>query len=417
MLNAQATRIICTPRVLPHAPSARTTAAGVAGGFASTLAKALAKPRALAAGSPLVDPRSLFGGSATVSGFTMNLPAPVGTRPTPAPFDPSGSGAQPLDSDPISTYQGDRFSQRIELGQPVYVGNNIDQFHFPHIIQKDGTYYAYFIDHSDGSPNDVGLATSKDGVNWDYKGKVLKKGEQFDALQASFPAVQYDRDTDTWYMLYEAKAAEDDVNSVCLATSKDGLSWTKQGPVIQPGDAGEISDVDVGTPTMFKENGTWNVYFHTYADDGRVRIGYASGPSLDRLQVRQGAILDVDPSGIEGGTVGARSNVVKAGGWYYMAYEVCSPTKEFSDAQWGTNLARAKSPDGPWEKMDGPLISRDTPGFGEDGPELVARDDGVYLYLREGGNRTQMRKLTGLGATGAVAAAHQQSTPPATFLG
>lgn len=407
MLNAQATRIYCSPRVLRQPSSYRSAASE---SFAATLSRSLSQPVALSATSPLVQTSSLLGGAtAGSSGYAIKAPLTTATQASPSPFDPTASWSDPLEAEPISTYQGDRFTQRITLGDAQYVGNDIEQFHFAHIIEKDGLYYAYFIDHGDGSDNDVGLATSRDGIKWDYQGKVLTKGDDFDALQASFPDVQYDKDGGTWYMLYEGKSSENDVNSVCLATSNDGVNWNKQGPVISPGDAGEVSDVDVGTPTMFKEDGVWHVYFHTYAEDGRVRIGYASGPELDQLTVRQGALLDVDASGIEGGTVGARSNVVKAGDWYYMAYEVCSPTKEFEGAQWGTNLARAASPDGPWEKMDGPLISRATTGFGQDGPELVARDDGVYLYVREGGNRTQMRKLTGLETMGEVSTAHQQS--------
>ena len=315
-------------------------------------------------------------------------------------------------SDSISSFNGDYFSDGITLSEWEAVGDNIDQFHFTHIVEKDGLYYGYFIDHTGGSQNDVGLATSTDGVNFDYKGKVLTKGpEEYDALEASFPSVQYDEDTETWYMLYEAKASYDDVNSVCLATSKDGYNWTKQGPIINPGDAGDISAVDVGTPTMFKEDGQWNVYFHTLANDGRVRIGYATGDDLTNLAVSEGALLDTDPGGIEAGTVGARSNVIKAGDYYYMAYEVCTGTTDFTQAWWGTNLARSTSPDGPWEKMEGTLLRNETPGMGKDGPELLVQDGKLYMYYRHGANATARVEVTGLGEDGQyMAMAHDSAT-------
>jgi hypothetical protein len=297
----------------------------------------------------------------------------------------------------ISSYGGDYFSQDVSLGAAQPVGQNIFQFHFPHMVQKDGTYYAYFIDHSQGSSNDVGLATSTDGVNFSYQGKVLEKGASYDAKQASFPDVQYDAQSKTWYMLYEGKADKGDVNSVCLATSTDGRQWTKQGAVIKPGAAGEMSAVDVGTPTFFKENGTWNVYFHGLAQDGRVRTGYASGADLQHLKVKQGALLDVDQEGMQAGTVGDRSNVVKVGQYYYMAYETSSAQADFGKASWGTSLARSTRPDGGWEKLAGaPLVSNPQKGFGSDGPELSVQDGRLYLYTRTTGNGTVRQELTGL---------------------
>lgn len=308
----------------------------------------------------------------------------------------------------LSTYDGSYFRAEIELSESEQVGGNIEQFHFAHIIEKDGTYYAYFIDHSQGSENDVGLATSSDGVNFEYQGKVLTKGESgIDAAQASFPSVQYDSETQTWYMLYEAKADYDDLNTVCLATSSDGVNWSKQGAVISPGDGGEFSQVDVGTPTLLKEDGTWHVYFHGLASDGRVRIGHASGTDLQNLSVDQGAILDVDDSGLESGTVGARSNVVKIGDYYYMAYEACTAVTQFEGAQWGTNLARATSLDGEWEKLDGELLENTETGMGMDGPELLVQDDKLYLYYRYGGNSTARVEISGLEASGGYAVAHQ----------
>lgn len=389
-------------------------------GFNALLAAKLAMgPRTLSAGSSLIDRSEIPTYGPGSPGFLKPLESPyldqaAARRAYRHTATAENLGASGLASgnfgsyapgagyemlgEAISSYSGSRFAAPVELGQAQAVGAGIEQFHFPHMVEKDGAYYAYFIDHTGGSQNDVGLATSTDGVNFEYQGKVLTKGESgFDAAQASFPAVQYDSETGLWYMLYEAKADHDDINSVCLATSTDGVTWEKKGPVISPGDGGEFSKVDVGTPTMFKEDGQWHVYFHGLADDGRVRIGYARGADLENLQVTSGPLLDTDAEGMEAGTVGARSNVVKIGDWYYMAYEVCSPVKKFENAQWGTNLARAASPNGPWQKLDGgPLITNSEEGMGMDGPELLLQDDELYLYYRYGGNSTARVQVSGL---------------------
>lgn len=396
-------------------PSARaTTSSGgvqAGGGFASYLSSALG-----GAGSAGGQAPAASGGGYNplpARSWISPFSAPAATAPEhsgqfkpldwPGAYRPEAGGGQDVVEasglpEAISTYGGDYFNQEVSLSPAQTVGGDIFQFHFPHIIEKDGTYYAYFIDHSQGSINDVGLATSRDGVDWSYRGKVVTKGDQgIDAREASFPAVQYDSDTGKWYMLYEATADQNDLNTVCLATSDDGLSWEKQGPVIQPGQAGDISAVDVGTPSMFKENGVWNVYFHTLAKDGRVRMGYARGADLQNLTVKQGALLDVDSQGLESGTVGARSNVVKVGPYYYMAYEVCTANPDFGKAQWGTNLARSTRPDGGWQKLaGGPLVENPQQGFGYDGPELSIQDGGLYLYYRTAGNTTVRREISGL---------------------
>jgi len=400
-------------------PGGGKTAAGGGDDFASLLARGLNSPgQRLSSSSPLVWRRGLSGAAGRSALAQPAFAQSAESRPY---YPSSGLPSQMLSDEhdrppakplgaPYSSYSGNRFTADIGRGEPQRVGAGLDQFHFPHLVEKDGTYHAYFIDHTDGSPNDVGLATSTDGVNFEYQGKVLGKGEGFDDLQASFPGVAYDGDSDTWYMLYEGRSSHEDMNSVCLATSPDGVNWTKHGPVIRPNDAGQVSNVDVGTPTMFKEDGAWHVYFHTYGEDGRVRIGYASGESLSELNVRQGPLLDTDAAGLEAGTVGARSNVVKAGDYYYMAYEVCTALNDFAQAEWGTNLARATSPDGPWEKMETPLLVNKYAGFGCDGPELMVEGDKVWLYYRYGANNTARTELTGLGEGAAMA--HQTIAPP-----
>ncbi|KMY68917.1 hypothetical protein AAU61_04925 [Desulfocarbo indianensis] len=381
----------------------------------ATAASSTASPQKLTASSPLVLASHLWGsvtstgslfGSSAASSASSSAKSGSTSSTQSSTDEQEQAEAKPL-GQAISSYSGERFEAEVSRSKPEKVGSGIDQFHFPHLVEKDGLYYAYFIDHSGGSENDVGLAISSDGVNFDYQGKVLTKGDEFDDAQASFPGVAYDEDTQTWYMLYEGKSVEGDVNSVCLATSQDGVNWEKQGPIISPNDAGEISNVDVGTPTLFKENGVWHVYFHTFATDGRVRIGYASGEDLTNLTVKQGPLLDTDASGLEAGTVGARSNVVKVGEYYYMAYEVCEAYTDFGQAEWGTNLARAESPDGPWEKMDGPLLKNKGTGFGADGPELSVQDGKLYLYYRYGGNDTARVELTGLESGAQAMMAHQ----------
>jgi hypothetical protein len=313
------------------------------------------------------------------------------------------------------------FDTAISMEPVARVASTVDRFHFPHFVNKDGVLNAYFIDHSGASENDVGMAVSLDGINFTYRGKVLEKGAWYDSAQASFPAAQYV--DGTWHLLYEGKDGVYDINSVCWATSRDGMNWTKKGPVIRPNNAaalafmpdvptpGPVADVDVGTPTFFHDGSVWHVYYHmTKQEPWTVRIGYATGTSLDALTCSPMALVDVQGAGeLESGTVGARSNVVRIGQWYYMAYEWSTaivdgstsraadgagPSKAFANSWWGTSLLRSAYPGSGWKRWDhNPLLRNPAVGFGYDGPELLYTAEGLYLYYRADGNNTWRTKL------------------------
>ncbi len=310
------------------------------------------------------------------------------------------------------------FDHAIATGSAAQVGATVEGFHFPHFAWDGATIRGWFIDHSGGSQNDVGAVTSPDGVNFTYGGKVLRKSEWYDREQASFPAVIYV--DGTWHMLYEGKANVEDINSVCWATSSDGVSWAKRGPVVRPDDlparllmpnvatpGADYADVDVGTPTLYHDGGLWHVWYHmTKREPWSVRMGYASGASLDALTCQTTPFLDLAEP-FETGTVGARSSVVKLGNWYYMAYEWATSLpisaersgpfadQKFDTSWWGTSLLRSAYLDRGWKRWAGnPLLRNPVVGFGYDGPELLLDGDRLYLYYRGEGNTTWRTRLT-----------------------
>lgn len=111
-----------------------------------------------------------------------------------------------------------------------------------------------------------------------------------------------------------------------------------------------------------------------------MHVGYASGTDLKYLKVKQGPILDVDGEGMQVGTVGDCSSVVKVGKYYYIAYKTSSAKPNFGNAQWSVALARSKRPDGGWQKLaEGEILSNPQTGFGYDGPELSVHNGRLYL--------------------------------------
>ncbi len=78
-----------------------------------------------------------------------------------------------------------------------------------------------------------------------------------------------------WRMYYEGRVG--DAGSLGLATSDDGVTWTREtDPVLTPGGAGAWDDAFVGQPTVVWDEaaGQWRLWY-LGSDGSRFRIGYA----------------------------------------------------------------------------------------------------------------------------------------------
>lgn len=212
---------------------------------------------------------------------------------------------------------------------------------------------------------------------------------------ASFPGVW--RDADTWYLVYEAAGTDRRwPGDVALATSTDGRSFTRHDPNPLLGHLdGGWEDVNIGTPSLLRHEGTWYLFYHGFDGDD-VQIGVATGPSLDRLtRHAQNPIVRTSGGGWDSGTAGARS-IIREGDTWYMAYEGSSDPP-YDRANWSTGLARSTNLI-TWEKYArNPVLPVTNSSFGYDGPELVRTSDGgLHIYYRDPGpgNRTWRATLT-----------------------
>lgn len=123
-----------------------------------------------------------------------------------------------------------------DLYQPTPVASH-GAFAF---VWYDGSLYHEYYPY-DGYTK-LGHATSVDGIAWEVdtaNNPVMIAGPgSYDSSAIAVPNVW--KEGGTWYMLYRGSGAV--VDNVCLATSPDGVSWTKYGnnPVIsaQPDPAG-----------------------------------------------------------------------------------------------------------------------------------------------------------------------------------
>jgi hypothetical protein len=245
----------------------------------------------------------------------------------------------------------------------------------------------------------IGRARSDDGMRWTDEGRLLSAGAAgaWDDRAASFPGVW--KDGETWYLVYEGAA--DDIGfspgDIGLATSSDGKNFTKHpgNPILRHEKTG-WERVNIGTPSLYKEKGTWYLFYHGY-DGTLCHIGVASGKDLTKLTKSSGNPIiaaGAERGAWDEGATGKRSSIVKEGEFYYLAFEGRTPLPD-ATARWSTGLARSRTLTSGWTKCPrNPLIPT-TPGhFGYDAPELLHHEGAWLLYVRSpGANATHIFKL------------------------
>lgn len=211
-------------------------------------------------------------------------------------------------------------------------------------VQRVGdAYYMWYA----GVPEDefaqrIYLATSSDGIAWTKEpDPVLDLGApgEFDSRQLTKPSVVYDpANAAAPYRMWYAAESETK-GGVGYATSLDGRTWSKQGEVLPPGKPGMADSYRVMQPCVLIDAG---VYFMWYtADDAENRrVAYAT--SADGLVwQRGGVVFDVGTGNYSEGAFAPA--VVRTASGFHMLF---TGNKIVAGADIQSKLINADSPDG-----------------------------------------------------------------------
>jgi predicted GH43/DUF377 family glycosyl hydrolase len=97
----------------------------------------------------------------------------------------------------------------------------------PSVLKEGSSWKMYYMGYTGTAWDGVGLATSSDGFSWTrYSGNpVLVSSQNWDRLQTAMPDVI--KVGKTWYMIYTAFGNGSTSWQLGMATSLDGVSWTK----------------------------------------------------------------------------------------------------------------------------------------------------------------------------------------------
>lgn len=140
-----------------------------------------------------------------------------------------------------------------------------------------GSGLAWYTLRSEGGTPSIGRgAVDGQGGMTVQAGPVLEGEESWESRGVSQPVVLHD--DQGWVMLYAAHAASR--TTIARATSADGLTWTREGRVVEPHGDWAASEVEPGS-LVVAEDGTWHLFYS--GSDGDVwSIGEAT--SADRGQ-------------------------------------------------------------------------------------------------------------------------------------
>lgn len=210
-----------------------------------------------------------------------------------------------------------------------------------------------------------------------YPGNPLVRNgpEKFDSWKTG-PRVVLRVGPADYRMWYEAVGA-DTLTCVALATSRDGLSWTKKGVVLSPSGMDTWEKKEVSPNSILVEGGVYRMWYHAggYPEGdrrmGKAAVGLATSPDgLEWTRHAGNPVLETGPAGSIDELQVAEPRVLRIGKQFLMYYTA-------QDAGKRKSLCMATSADGiVWTRSAGnPVLPPERWG-GWGGAFLV--EDGVW---------------------------------------
>jgi predicted GH43/DUF377 family glycosyl hydrolase len=160
------------------------------------------------------------------------------------------------------------------------------------MVWVEGSIWYMLYNGFDGATNKIGLATSSDGITW------TKSGSNPVITYNSFPGTQMLKEGDTYYLYHSYSPSG--VFSVGLSTSTDLINWSAPTLIISPGAAGTYDDTWAIEPTIAKFGSTYYIWYEGVNDAGNSsRVALAHSANKDSGWIKDGVVVDCSP-GIKG---------------------------------------------------------------------------------------------------------------------
>ena len=248
---------------------------------------------------------------------------------------------------------------------PVFSGTGTDTWDQKirergYILREDSIYYLWYTGYNGGEEVEkhLGLATSKDGLNWTrYKANPIHKASWVEDMSVI-------KHEGIYYMFAEGRG-----DTAHMLTSTDRINWEEKGPLdIRKTDGSQISKGSFGTPAIWLENGIWYLFYE------REDLGIWLAQSTD-LKVwtnkQDEPVIRMGPEKYDQFAV-AMDQVIKVNGRYYGYYHAT----EFKDWHEWTSCVAMSEDLIHWQKFWGNPIAREN----KSSPVMVSDGEKYILY-------------------------------------
>lgn len=141
----------------------------------------------------------------------------------------------------------------------------------PEIVRDPSGYKMYYygdtLRQNAAINSAIGMAFSSDGIHWTKYSwnPVFTKGNtgDWDGSWVESPAIIYDDSGNEYKMWYNGIDTTTWKLQIGLATSPDGINWTRYpgNPVLTTSPWGQYDDIWLGTPAVLKENGVYKMLY------------------------------------------------------------------------------------------------------------------------------------------------------------
>ncbi|MFI5253071.1 MAG: cohesin domain-containing protein [Bacteroidota bacterium] len=180
-------------------------------------------------------------------------------------------------------------------------------------------YKMWFISNT-GNQNCISYAISQDGLNWSlYAGNpVLLKGlpGDFDGYSISSPSVIFNGAA---YTMYYTGNSSSLISSIGMATSTDGINWTKHNQPVLTGTLASWNSAFVSYPNVYFDGNKYYMWY-TGSNGSISRIGLATSPDgIAWTNDANNPVLTASLSGWDSQDL-TGSTVTKIGNTFYMFY-------------------------------------------------------------------------------------------------
>lgn len=191
----------------------------------------------------------------------------------------------------------------------------------PAIVLVGSIYYLYY---STGGPGStvIGVATSSDGSTWRDRGTVIPTGFQGanDSAYVLYETVVVVGAT--FHMWYSGQNGATGIYQIEHATSADGLNWTGRGTALSPEIVGGTAE-STYAPAVVVNNGIYTMWYTTF--NGTDTALWVATSSDGGTWVRRGPVMGPQPGTEANGP--RMPTVVLTSSGYRMWY-VCSGAQD-----------------------------------------------------------------------------------------